>query len=96
LPHCTQKSRSGADHAAFAQDRLQNHRAGSVGNRLGESGQIVERDMSDTRRQWLETLGVFGLAADRDSKQGATVKRGREGDDLALVRPGMVGGILAG
>jgi len=50
LADSVQKFRCGADHTAFAQHRFQNHRTGPVGNGLGKSGQIVERDMSDTGR----------------------------------------------
>ena len=96
FPDSAQKFRGGADHATFAQDRFQDHRAGPLGDRRGESGQVVERDMRDARRQRFEALGVFGLAADGDGEQGAAVKRGCEGDDLALVRSGVVGGVFAG
>ena len=42
-----------------------------------------------------KALGVLGLAADGDGEQGAAVERLGEGDDLALVRAEMIGGILA-
>ncbi len=96
LAHALQEFRGGAGHAALALHRFQDHRAGAVGYGLGESRQFVERQVGDARRQWLEALGVLGLAADGDGEQGAAVKRLGEGDDLVLVRAEMVGGVFAG
>ena len=66
--HPLQEFRSGADDAAFTQYRFDDHRAGTFGNHLGESSQIVERNMSDARRQRSKAFGVLGLAADGDGE----------------------------
>ncbi|MNZ77175.1 hypothetical protein D3C78_957040 [compost metagenome] len=84
LTQALQESSIGRQHAAFALNRLDDHRAGVVVNHLGSGRQIVKWRVGDAARQWREVLGILRLATGRHGKQRAAVEGVVECHNLVL------------
>lgn len=82
------------DHPAFADNRLDNHRAGARGDRRSHRLDIVIGQMGNALRQRRIIAGIFRLAADGDGEQRATVEGVVEGDDFAFFTAELIVGIF--
>lgn len=77
-------------HAAFALNRLHNHRAGVVVNQRGGRVEIVIGGVFNARRKRCEIFRVGRLSSRRHGEQRATVKRVFKRHDAAFLLPGAV------
>lgn len=77
------------DHPAFADNRLDNHRAGARGDRRSHRLDIVIGQMGNALRQRRIITGIFRLAADGDGEQRPAMEGVVEGDDFAFSPPNL-------
>lgn len=84
-----QERRVRRDHPAFADNRLDDHRAGARGDRRGDRLDIVIGQMGNALRQRSIIAGIFRLAANGDGEQRAAVEGVVEGDDFAFSPPNL-------
>ena len=68
LAQTLQKGFVRRQHAAFALNRFDNHRASMIVNHGFYRIQIIERNMDNIGRFRPETVGIFRLSADADGK----------------------------
>ena len=89
-----QERRVRRDHPAFADNRLDDHRAGARGDRRGDRLDIVIGQMGNALRQRSIIAGIFRLAANGDGEQRAAVEGVVEGDDFAFFTAKLIVGIF--
>lgn len=71
-------------HAAFADDRLDDHRTGARRDGRGDRLDVVIGQMGNALRQRSIIAGIFRLAADGDGEQRPAMEGMVEGDDFAF------------
>ena len=86
---------SGGQYAAFALYGFDDDGAGLRGYGLAQRFGVVEGNVGNAFGQRGEVAAVFGLAADGNGKQGATVEGVGAGDDLVFAFAVAVAGVFA-
>jgi len=89
-----QVRRVGRQHTAFALYRLDDYRAGLVGDSRLQCLDIVERHVGDTGRVRAKAFGVLGLATYVHGKHGTAVEGVGAGNDFVLVGAVVVGSVF--